>query len=154
MCRENRIGAAGSAITTNFHLLLQNRPMIDFPIVNGSKYFREIIPPFTIGKATNDRFSNSKWVKIFSEYNFGSRNNRFRAAGPGQFIVPTMPWPGNFFQTPSLLTYVGLSEFDFRNPDSHLLGKKNKTQCFEIYKMVNFETSADFRFVFFLQTYR
>ena len=60
------------------------------------------------------------------DYNFGSRNNRFGAAGPGHFIVPTMPWPGNFFQTPSLLTYVGLSEFDFRNPDSHLLGKKKE----------------------------
>ena len=78
------------------HSLLEKRPMIDFPIVNGSVSFRSII----------------------------SGNNRFRAAGPGQFIVPTMPWPGNFFQTPSLLTYVGLSEFDFRNPDCHLLGKK------------------------------
>ena len=63
------------------------------------------------------------------QYLFGSKffrgNNWFGAAGPGHFIVPTMPWPGNFFQTPSLLTYVGLSEFDFRNPDCHLLGKKN-----------------------------
>ena len=82
------------------HSLLEKRPMIDFPIVNGSESFR----------------------KFFREF-FRVENNRFGAAGPGQFIGPTMPWPGNFFQTPSLLTYVGLSEFDFRNPDSHLLGK-------------------------------
>ena len=30
------------------------------------------------------------------------------------------------FQTPSLLTYVHLPEFDFINPDSHLLGKNCK----------------------------
>ena len=29
------------------------------------------------------------------------------------------------FQTPSLLTYVHLPEFDFINPDCHLLGKKS-----------------------------
>ena len=46
------------------------------------------------------------------------------------------------FQTPSLLTYVHLPEFDFINPDCHLLGKYFKLEMplrkisafFKIYK--------------------
>ena len=43
---------------------------------------------------------------------------------PGRAVALVLLYhAGKLFQTPLLLTYVDLPEFDFINPDCHLLGK-------------------------------
>ena len=59
---------------------------------------------------------------IFSGPIFSRISGWSRRSGPAGWFV--LCHGQGTFQTPSLLTYVHLPEFDFINPDCHLLGKK------------------------------
>ena len=86
------------------HSLLEKRPMIDFQEKNGEGT--------KAGTGMENR--NGKW-----EWRICNR----RAPPPGRPQSLLLPWPGTFAYT-HLPTHTAAAEFDFIDPDCHLLGKK------------------------------